>query len=47
MSGDAIVASVAKELETRAQAGYDNYQYPDQGDSYSDDDTDDSPTEKQ
>lgn len=46
MSGDAIVANVADESERRARMGYDNYQYPDEGDSYSNDDSDDSDSEQ-
>jgi hypothetical protein len=48
MAGKLIVAAVEKELRTQNKAGvgYDNYQYPDSGSSYSNDDTDDSPSEQ-
>ncbi|KKS16237.1 MAG: hypothetical protein UU77_C0056G0004 [candidate division WWE3 bacterium GW2011_GWC1_41_7] len=48
MSGNAIVNAVQEELQNRNSitVGYDNYQYPDRGDSYANDDTDDSPSEQ-
>lgn len=48
MSGKNIVSAVQDELQKGAAGinGYDNYQYPDSGDSYSNDDSDDSPTEQ-
>ena len=48
MSGKKIVSAVQDELQKCAAGigGYDNYQYPNEGDSYSNDDTDDSPTEQ-
>jgi hypothetical protein len=45
MSGKSIVASVSAELEKQIRMGYDNYKYPDSGDSYSNDDADDSESE--
>ncbi len=47
MGGKKIVSAVQDELQKCAAGigGYDNYQYPNEGDSYSNDDTDDSPTE--
>ena len=42
MPGKNIVSAVQDELQDRAGiGGYDNYQYPDDGGSYSNDDTDD------
>lgn len=50
MSGKKIVAALLGELQSRSSVqsigGYDNYQYPDGPDSYSNDDSDDSPSEQ-
>lgn len=46
MCGQSIVASVTIELKRRSRMGYDNYKYPDSGDSYSNDDSDDSESEQ-
>ncbi|KKS03542.1 MAG: hypothetical protein UU64_C0002G0115 [candidate division WWE3 bacterium GW2011_GWF2_41_45] len=43
MAGKTIVTAVVKELEKRTttECAYDNYVYPDDGSSYSNDDSDD------
>jgi len=48
MSGEKIMAKIQEEILDRenAEFGYDNYRYPDQADSYDDNDKDDSDSEK-
>ena len=47
MLGEKIVKDILEELKARQESemGYDNYVYPDAGDSYDNADADDSDTE--
>lgn len=49
MSGERILAKIQEVIFCRekAEIGYDNYQYPDQADSYDNNDKDDSDSENE